>query len=123
MRTRSLPSSMSKNLRSQAQHKRTIAGSLLAKLTASVALRAVPCVEGGPGDQELALGQLSDAVTALLEQSLDLGLLASLEDVQAPRAGAGSPAARSEGNVARPQRYRAAADVQLRCDVGHGESL
>ncbi|MGZ4729130.1 MAG: hypothetical protein ACXWB2_15535 [Acidimicrobiales bacterium] len=78
----------------------------------TIGLGPLACVEGGAGDQELLLGEPADAVTALGEQLVDLGLLAALPRVGWSTAG-GRPGLGDEVDVAHPERDRALGHAQL----------
>jgi hypothetical protein len=44
----------------------------------SIALRTLARVEGGAGHEELTLGEPTDPLASLLEEGVDLGLLAAM---------------------------------------------
>src|SRR4029450_7776689 len=83
-------------------------------------------LEGNASDQVIALAQLADAVTALRQETGDLGLLGPGELVRATALGAavavaaGPPRTHGfiEGDVADPEADRAARDAKLGNDLG-----
>jgi len=88
----------------------------------SIALGPFPRVQRDPGDQELPLRQAADPGPALLDQAVDLGLLAALEGVGGAAAAPGRAGEWGELHVADPQRDAAPGDAEGGRDLGQGQA-
>jgi len=94
----------------------------LANFTAPSRFAPSPRVQRNTRDQELPLRQAADPGPALLDQAVDLGLLAALEGVWGAAAATGRAGEGGELHVADPQRHAALGDAEGGGDLGQGQA-